>query len=51
MELIEKEGIEVAFIHEPYIAHNKVFGITKRHRTFTSSVGGLRTATVVTNNQ
>jgi len=29
MELIEKEGIDVAFIQEPYTAHNRVAGITK----------------------
>ena len=51
MDLIEKEGIDVAFIQEPYIFHNKVIGITKRYRTFTSSLGRCRTATVVMNNQ
>ena len=51
VELIEKEEIDVAFIPEPYTVHNKVVGITKRYRTFTSSVGRSRTATVVTNNQ
>jgi hypothetical protein len=29
MELIEKEGIDVAFIQEPYTVHNRVAGITK----------------------
>jgi hypothetical protein len=28
MELIEKEGIDVAFIQEPYTTHNRVAGIT-----------------------
>ena len=51
MELTEKEGIDTVFIQEPYTAHNKVVGITKRYRTFTSSTGRCRTATVVTNNQ
>ena len=51
MELIEKEGIDVAFIQEPYTTHNRVAGITKRYRTFTSSTGRCRAATVVTNNQ
>ena len=51
MELIEKEEIDVAFIQEPYTIHNKVVGITKRYRIFTSSLGRSRTATVVTNNQ
>ena len=41
----------MAFIQEPYTIHNKVVGITKRYRTFTSSVGRSQTATVVTNNQ
>jgi hypothetical protein len=36
MELIEKEGKDVAFIQEPYTTHNRVAGITKRYRTFTS---------------
>ena len=51
MELIEKEGIDMTFIQEPYTAHNRVVGITKRYRTFTSSIGRCRTATVVTNNE
>ena len=51
MELIDKGKIDVVFIQEPYTAHNKVVGVTKRYRTFTSSVGRCRTATVVTNNQ
>jgi hypothetical protein len=51
MELIEKEGIDVAFIQEPYTVHNRVVGITKKYRIFTSPVGRCRTATVVTNNQ
>ena len=50
MELIEKEGIDVAFIQEPYIVYNRVAGIPNRYRVFTSSVGKCRTATVVTNN-
>jgi hypothetical protein len=51
MELIEKEEIDVVFIHEPYTIHDRVVEITKRYRTFTSSTGRSRTATVVTNNQ
>jgi hypothetical protein len=51
MELIEKEGTDVAFIQEPYTVNNRVVGITKRYRIFTLSKGRCRTATVVTNNQ
>lgn len=51
MELIEKEGTDMAFIQEPHTVHNRVAGLTKRYRTFTSSEGRCRTATVVTNNQ
>ena len=51
MELIEKEGIDVAFIQEPYTVHNRGAGISKMYRTFTSTVGRCRTATVYTNNQ
>jgi hypothetical protein len=51
MELTEKEGIDVAFIQEPYTVHNRLAGISKRYRIFTSSVGMCRSATVVTNNQ
>jgi hypothetical protein len=29
MELIEKEGIDVAFTQEPYTVQNRVAGITK----------------------
>jgi hypothetical protein len=32
MELIEKEGIDVAFIQEPYTVHDRVVGITKWYR-------------------
>ena len=51
MELIEKERIDVAFVQEPYTVNNRVAVISKRYRTFTSTVGRCRTATVVTNNQ
>jgi hypothetical protein len=51
MELIEKEGIDVAFIQEQYTNHNRVAGITKRYRTFTTFTGRFRSATVVTNYQ
>jgi len=51
MELIGKEELDVVFIQEPYIIHNRVVGITKRYRTFTSTIGRSRTATVITNNQ
>jgi hypothetical protein len=51
MELIEKEGIDVAFIQEPCTVHKRVVGTTKRHRAFTSSVGRYRSSTVVTDNR
>jgi hypothetical protein len=51
MELIEKEGIDVAFIQEPYTIHNRVAGITQWYKTFTSFTGRNRSATIVTNNQ
>jgi len=51
MELIEKEERDVVFIQEPYIIHNTVVGITKRYRTFTSTIRRSRPATVITNNQ
>jgi hypothetical protein len=51
MELIEKEEIDVAFIQEPYVFNDRVVGISKRYRTFTSSIGRSRTARVITNNQ
>jgi hypothetical protein len=51
MELIEKEGINLAFMQEPYTVHNSVVRITKKYRIFTSPVGRFRTATVVTNKQ
>jgi hypothetical protein len=41
----------VAFIQEPYTTHNRVEGITKRCRKFTSSTRRCPSATVVTNNQ
>ena len=41
----------MVFIQEPYIIHSRVVGITKRYRTFTSTIGRSRTATVITNNQ
>jgi len=47
MELIEKEGIDVAFIQN----HNRTVEIPKRYRTFTSPEGRSRTVTIVTNNQ
>ena len=49
MELIENEGTDVAFMQEPYTVHNRVVEIVKMYRTFTTSVGRCRTATVITN--
>jgi len=51
MELTEKEEIDMVFIQEPYTIHNRVVGITKRYRTFTSTIGRTRAATVITNKQ
>jgi len=51
MELIEKDEIDVVFIQEPYAIHNRVVEITKRYRTFTSTIVRIRTATVITNKQ
>jgi len=51
MELIEKKGINVVFIQKPYTTDSRVAGITKKYRTFTSSTGRCRAATVVINNQ
>jgi hypothetical protein len=51
MGLIEKEEIDVVYIREPYTIRDKVVGIAKRYRTFTSSIGRSRAVTVVINNQ
>ena len=51
MELIEKEEIDVVFIQEPYIIHNRVMRITKWYRICTSTIGRSWRATVITNNQ
>jgi hypothetical protein len=50
MQIISADRIEIALIQEPYLYQNRLLGITKRYRTFTSGKGKSRAAIVISNN-
>jgi hypothetical protein len=49
MQLISQERIEIALIQEPYLYHNRLLGISKLYRTYTSGEGKSRAAIVISN--
>jgi exonuclease III len=51
MKIIEEDRTDVICIQEPYIIHNKIAGIPRKHKIYTSGEGRHRAAIVVTNNQ
>jgi len=50
MQLISEESIGIALIQVPYLYQNRLLGITKGCRTFTSGVGKNMAAIVISNN-
>jgi len=51
VKIIEKDGTDILCIQEPYTIRNKVVGITKKYKIFTSGEGRNQAAIVVTNKQ
>jgi hypothetical protein len=50
MQIISADRIGIALIQEPYLYQNRLRGITKGCRTFTSGNGKSRAAIVIPNN-
>jgi len=50
MRIIE-DGIDVLCIQEPYVIHNKIAGIPRKHKIYATGEGRHRAGIVVTNNQ
>ena len=50
MQIISADRIGVALIQEPYLFQNRLLGIAKGCRTFTSGKGESRGAIVISNN-
>lgn len=48
-QLIIQRDIDIAYLQEPYLYKNKLSGISKRHRIYTSGNGVKRAAIVVSN--
>ena len=51
MKVIEKKGIEIVLIQEPYTIRNRIAGIPRGYRTYTFGEGRSRAAILITNNQ
>jgi hypothetical protein len=51
MKIIDEDGTDVLCIKEPYVIHNKIAGIQRKHKIYASGEGRHRAAIVVTNNQ
>jgi hypothetical protein len=51
MKIIEEDSTDILCTQEPYTIQNKIAGIPKKFKIFTSGEGRNRAAIVVTNNQ
>jgi len=51
MKIIDEDVTDILCIQEPYVIHNKIVGIPRKHKVFASGGGRHRAAIVVTNNQ
>jgi exonuclease III len=51
LKIIEEENIDILCIQEPYTIQNKIAGLSKKYKIFTSGEGRNRAAIVVTNKQ
>jgi ribonuclease HI len=51
MNIIDKDGTDVLCIQEPYVTHNKIAGIPRKHKIYVSGEGRPRAAIVITNTQ
>jgi hypothetical protein len=51
VKIIEEDGTDILCIQEPYTIQNKVVGVPKKYKTFTSGEGTNWAAIVVTNKQ
>jgi len=51
MKIIDEDGTDVLCIQEPYVIHNKIAGIPRKHKIYASGEGRHRAAIVITNNQ
>jgi exonuclease III len=51
MKIIDEDGTDILCIQEPYVIHNKIAGIPRKHKIYASGEGRHRAAIVVTNNQ
>jgi len=51
MKTTDEDNTNIISIQEPYTLQNKVAGISKNYKTFTTGEGRSRAAVVVTNNQ
>jgi len=51
MKIIEEEGTDVLCLQEPYVIHNKIDDIPRKHKIYVSGEGRYRAAFVVTKSQ
>jgi len=48
---VDEDGTDVVCVQEPYVIHNKIAGIPRKHKICATGEGRHRAAIVVTNNQ
>jgi len=51
LKKVDEDGTDVVCIQEPYVIHNKIAGIPRKHKIYATGEGRHRAAIVVTNNQ
>jgi len=51
LKKVDEYGTDVVCIQEPYVIHNKIAGIPRKHKIYAAEEGRHRSAIVVTNNQ
>jgi hypothetical protein len=50
-QLINQHNVDITYIQEPYTINNKLAGLARGHKVYTSGDGRNRNATVINNDQ
>lgn len=50
LKIIEEDSMDILCVEEPYTIHNKIVGLSKQYKTFTSGEERIWVAVVLRNN-
>jgi len=50
-QLINQHNVDITYVQEPYTINNKLAGLPRSHKVYTSGDGRKRTAIVINNDQ